>query len=68
MMAPAATSPTSPPKSGAFDVSTLFVADKAARDEAALSLAAAAKKEGVEFFASIGFCDEVVKVGQPTLD
>ncbi len=62
MMAPAATSPAASSKAGAFDVATLFVADKAARDEAAVSLAATAKKEGVEFFGSIGLCDALVKV------
>jgi len=62
MMAPAATSAGSSAKAGAFDVATLFVADKAARDEAALNLAAATKKEGVEFLGQIGFCDAVIKV------
>lgn len=61
-MAPAATAGASTVKAGAFDVSTLFVTDKAARDEAALNLAALAKTEGVEFFASIGFNDAIVKV------
>lgn len=49
-MAPAAAS-----KAGAFDLSTVFVADKAASTEAATALAAAAKKEGVQFFEQIGF-------------
>jgi len=62
MMSPAATSTTSAGKAGAFDVSTLFVADKAARDEASLALATAAKKNGVEFFGSIGLNDALVKV------
>ena len=62
MMSPAATSTAASGKAGAFDVATLFVADKAARDEAALALAAAAKKEGVTFFASIGLNDALVKV------
>jgi elongation factor 3 len=61
MMAPAATAAASSAKAGAFDVATLFVADKAARDEAAVSLAVTAKKEGVEFFQSINLCDEIVK-------
>jgi len=61
MMAPAATSPASSGKTGDFDVATLFVADKAAQNEAALALTAAAKKEGVEFFASIQFTDAIVK-------
>ncbi|KAK4686258.1 elongation factor 3, partial [Tremellales sp. Uapishka_1] len=55
------TSPSASPKAGAFDVATLFVADKAARDEAALNLATVAKKEGVEFFGSVGLCDAIVK-------
>jgi elongation factor 3 len=63
MMSPAATSTTSSGKAGAFDVATLFVADKAARDEASVSLASAAKKEGVEFFGHIGLNDALVKVG-----
>lgn len=63
MMAPAASSAAPAAKSGAFDLATLFVADKAARDEAALSLAATAKKEGVEFFSHIGLNDALVKVG-----
>jgi len=61
MMAPAATSPASSGKTGDFDVATLFVADKAAQNEAALALTSAAKKEGVEFFASIQFTDAIVK-------
>lgn len=65
MMAPAATSAGSSAKAGAFDVSTLFVADKAARDEAAIALATATKKEGVEFLGQIGFCDAVIKVSLP---
>jgi elongation factor 3 len=63
MMAPSATSAT-PAKAGAFDLDSLFVADKAARDEAQLSLATAAKKEGVEFLGSVGFCDAVIKVSE----
>ncbi len=62
MMAPSATSPVAPAKTGAFDLATLFVADKAVRDESALGLAAAVKKEGVEFLASIQFNDAIVKV------
>jgi elongation factor 3 len=62
MMSPAATSTTSAGKAGEFDVSTLFVADKSARDEASLALATAAKKSGVEFFGSIGLNDALVKV------
>jgi elongation factor 3 len=62
MMSPAATSTASSGKAGAFDVATLFVADKSARDEASVALAAAAKKNGVEFFGSIGLNDALVKV------
>jgi hypothetical protein len=61
-MSPAATSTASPAKAGEFDTATLFVADKSARDEAALSLATAAKKSGVEFFGSVGLNDALVKV------
>lgn len=56
-MAPAAAS-----KAGAFDLSTVFVADKAASTEAATALAAAAKKEGVQFFEQIGFNAAAVAV------
>ena len=62
MMSPAASSAVPVAKPGAFDVATLFLSDKSVRDEAALSLAATAKKEGVEFFASIQFNDAIVKV------
>lgn len=64
MMSPAATSTASSGKAGAFDVATLFAADKSARDEASVALAAAAKKNGVEFFGSIGLNDALVKVCQ----
>lgn len=64
MMAPAAA--TTPAhvvaKSGAFDTTSLFVADKAAREQAGVDLANAAKKEGVEYFASIGLADALVVV------
>ena len=62
MMAPAAEPAATSPKSSAFELATLFDADKATRDETALSLAAAGKKEGVEFFASIQLNDTLVKV------
>ena len=61
MMTPSATNATAI-KAGAFDLATLFVADKAVRDEAQLNLAATTKKEGVEFLGSIAFCDAVIKV------
>ncbi|ODN77592.1 hypothetical protein L202_04760 [Cryptococcus amylolentus CBS 6039] len=44
-----------------FDLTTLFAAEKPAREEAGLALADAAKKAGVEFFAQIGFVDAIVK-------
>lgn len=62
MMTPAATSPAPSVKAGAFDVATLFVADKAARDEAAINLAAIVKQEGVELLGQIAFNDAIVKV------
>ncbi len=58
-MSPAAASA----KAGAFDIATLFTADKAATAEAAANLATLAKKEGVEFFGQIGLNDAIVKVG-----
>ena len=66
MMSPAATVAT-PLKPGMFDVATLFVSDKASRDEAAASLAAATKKDGVELIASIGLVDELLKVSQASV-
>ena len=62
MMAPAATTPVAPTKTGAFDIATLFVADKAVRDESSLNLATVVKREGVEYLASIQFNDAIVKV------
>ncbi len=50
-----------------FDVSTLFVADKAAAKEAAEKLVSISKNEGVEFFGSIGLPDAMVKVSSPEL-
>ncbi|KAI0831650.1 P-loop containing nucleoside triphosphate hydrolase protein [Trametes gibbosa] len=49
------------PVAGQFDVSGLFVADKAIREAAAAQLAALAQKEGPKAFQSIGFVDAVVK-------
>ncbi|WWC95921.1 hypothetical protein V866_002788 [Kwoniella sp. B9012] len=60
-LAPAAAPSATSAKAGAFDLATLFVADKAARDEAAVELANAAKKNGVEFFGQIGLNDALVK-------
>ncbi|TXT13426.1 hypothetical protein VHUM_00793 [Vanrija humicola] len=60
-MAPAATAAASGAKAGAFDLASIVVADKAAATEAQVSLAAAVKKEGVEFLGQIGFTDAIVK-------
>lgn len=60
-MTPTATAPTAPTKPGVFDIQSVFVADKAARDEASLNLAASTKKEGAEFLGSISFSDAIVK-------
>ena len=62
-MTPTAATPTTGSlKPGMFDISTVFVADKANRDEAALNLAASTKKEGVDFLSSINFADAIIKV------
>lgn len=61
-MTPTPASTAAPAKAGAFDIASLFSADKAATAEAATTLATLAKKEGVEFFGSIGFNDAIVKV------
>lgn len=62
MMAPAATAAATGAKAGAFDVATLFVADKDAAASAQASLAAAIKEKGVDFIASIGYVDATIKV------
>lgn len=49
------------PAEGQFDVSGLFVADKATREAAAAQLAALAEKEGPAAFQSVKFTDAVVK-------
>ncbi|TYJ58885.1 hypothetical protein B9479_000317 [Cryptococcus floricola] len=49
------------PLAPSFDLTTLFAAEKPAREEAGLALAETAKKAGVEFFAQIGFVDAIVK-------
>ncbi|KAI0657236.1 P-loop containing nucleoside triphosphate hydrolase protein [Cubamyces menziesii] len=64
--APATPSPASlkaavAPAEGQFDVSGLFVADKATREAAAAQLAALAQKEGPKAFQSIGFIDATLK-------
>lgn len=61
-----ATSPASlkaavAPAAGQFDISGLFVADKAARESSAASLAALAQKDGPKALQSVGFTDAVVK-------
>ena len=45
----------------AFDVSSLFVADKAARESAAASFVALAQKEGPSAFTSTGFANAALK-------
>ncbi|KAI0323854.1 hypothetical protein GY45DRAFT_1332182 [Cubamyces sp. BRFM 1775] len=64
--APATPSPASlkaavAPAEGQFDVSGLFVADKATREAAAAQLAALAQKEGPKAFQSVGFTDATLK-------
>jgi hypothetical protein len=49
------------PVDGQFNVATLFVADKATRESAAQSVAAAAQKEGPAALESVGFGDAVAK-------
>lgn len=49
------------PVEGQFDVSGLFVSDKATREAAAAQLAALAEKEGPKAFQSLSFSDAVVK-------
>ncbi|KAH9890561.1 P-loop containing nucleoside triphosphate hydrolase protein [Cubamyces lactineus] len=49
------------PAEGQFDVSGLFVADKATREAAAAQLAALAQKEGPKAFQSVGFIDATLK-------
>lgn len=50
-----------PQVEGQFDVSTLFVADKASREAAAKALAASAQKNGPAALTSLKFGDAVVK-------
>ncbi|KAI0700543.1 P-loop containing nucleoside triphosphate hydrolase protein [Cerioporus squamosus] len=49
------------PAAGQFDVSGLFVADKATREAAAAQFAALAQKEGPSAVQSVGFTDAVIK-------
>ncbi|CAL1703333.1 unnamed protein product [Somion occarium] len=49
------------PAAGQFDISGLFIADKAARESSAASLAAVAQKDGPKALQSVGFTDAVVK-------
>lgn len=62
MMAPAAQSASASAKVGAFDIASIFVADKAARDEAQIALATATKQNGVEFLGQINYVDATLKV------
>ncbi|EKM51657.1 uncharacterized protein PHACADRAFT_261922 [Phanerochaete carnosa HHB-10118-sp] len=52
------------PAAGQFDITGLFVADKASRAAAAAQLAALAEKEGPAAIQSVGFTDAVVKALQ----
>ncbi|GJE99840.1 ABC transporter [Phanerochaete sordida] len=52
------------PAAGQFDITGLFVADKANREAAAAQLAALAEKEGPSALSSVGFVDAVVKALQ----
>lgn len=49
------------PAEGQFDISGLFVADKASREAAASQLAALAEKDGPSSLRSVGFTDAIVK-------
>ncbi|KAI0781440.1 P-loop containing nucleoside triphosphate hydrolase protein [Trametes elegans] len=49
------------PADGQFDVSGLFVADKATREAAAAQLAALAQKEGPKAFQTVGFIEAALK-------
>lgn len=49
------------PAEGQFDISGLFVADKASRASAAASFAALAQKDGPSAVQAVGFTDAVVK-------
>ena len=49
------------PAAGQFDVSGLFVADKATREAAAAQFAALVQKEGPSAVQSVGFTDAVIK-------
>ena len=64
----ASQTPTNPPNylilnmPSTFDLSTLFVADKAARNQAAESLASQSKNESISWFEEIGLTAALVKV------
>ncbi|PCH38593.1 hypothetical protein WOLCODRAFT_66180 [Wolfiporia cocos MD-104 SS10] len=74
MPAVTATSPATPapaslkaavlPVDGQFDVTGLFVADKATRESAAATFAALAQKDGSKVLQSVGFTDAAVKALQ----
>lgn len=57
-----ASSAASSKATSSFDLSTLFVADKDARKQAAELLASQSKNEPVEFFGAIGLPEALVKV------
>lgn len=57
-----ATSTDASKKASNVDLSNLFVADKAARADAAAALAQKAKNEGVLYFQEIGLTAALVKV------
>ncbi|KAI0081434.1 hypothetical protein K474DRAFT_1587716 [Panus rudis PR-1116 ss-1] len=61
---PASLKAAAAPAPGQFDITGLFVADKAAREVSAASLAALAQKEGPQALQSVGFTDAVVKALQ----
>ena len=64
---PAMAPSTSTSTKSSFYVSTLFVADKDARKQAAESLASTSKNQGVTFFGDIGLPDALVKVSSESL-
>ncbi|KAL6308697.1 P-loop containing nucleoside triphosphate hydrolase protein [Sparassis latifolia] len=60
-LAPAPLKAAVAPAEGQFDVSRLFVADKAARESAVAQLAALAQKDGPSALQSVGFTDSAIK-------
>ncbi|CCM05774.1 uncharacterized protein FIBRA_08007 [Fibroporia radiculosa] len=59
--APASLKAAVAPVDGQFDVTSLFVADKATRESAAATLAAIAQKDGPKALQSVGFTDAAIK-------